>query len=208
VARRQNNGAENSYNQNGNAWPSTSQKIEAVTSASVQSSDRLMKELKNIYKSESFKNGFFEVELVEDNLYHWEIKLHSKGIDSESALYKDLQKSKETGGEDFIMISVTFASDFPFSPPFIRLLRPFINGGHVTIGGALCIELLTKEAWSSAYTMEAVVVQIAATLVAGQGRLVPGASVHMQHYTLTNAVDSYNRMIQTHAKLGWSTSKS
>ena len=43
------------------------------------------------------------------------------------------------------------------------------------VGGAICMELLTKQGWSSAYTVEAVIMQIAATLVKGKARIQFGA---------------------------------
>lgn len=44
--------------------------------------------------------------------------------------------------------------------------------GHVfDYGGVMCMELLLKQGWSSAYTIEAVILQVAATLVRGKGRV-------------------------------------
>ena len=43
--------------------------------SSIQATERLMKEMKSIYKSESFKLGYYTVELVDDNLYEWNIAL-------------------------------------------------------------------------------------------------------------------------------------
>lgn len=37
------------------------------------------------------------------------------------------------------------------------------------------MELLTKQGWSSAYTVEAVIMQIAATLVKGKARILFGS---------------------------------
>ncbi len=34
---------------------------------------------------------------------------------------------------------------FPFDPPFVRVINPIINGGYVLGGGAICMELLTKQ---------------------------------------------------------------
>eukprot|EP00058_Branchiostoma_floridae_P016529 XP_002602017.1 hypothetical protein BRAFLDRAFT_82604 [Branchiostoma floridae] len=61
--------------------------------------------------------------------------------------------------------------NFPFDPPFVRIIAPIINGGYVLGGGAICMELLTKQGWSSAYTIEAVIMQISATLVKGKARI-------------------------------------
>lgn len=38
------------------------------------------------------------------------------------------------------------------------------------------MELLTKQGWSSAYTVEAVIMQIAATLVKGKARILFGST--------------------------------
>lgn len=49
-------------------------------------------------------------------------------------------------------------------------------GGYVLLGGAICMELLTKQGWSSAYTVEALIMQISATLVKGKARIQFGAT--------------------------------
>lgn len=46
-----------------------------------------------------------------------------------------------------------------------------IEDGYVLDGGALCMELLTRQGWSSAYDIESVILQIAATLVKGRARI-------------------------------------
>jgi ubiquitin-conjugating enzyme E2 Q len=46
----------------------------------------------------------------------------------------------------------------------------------VLLGGAICMELLTKQGWSSAYTVEALIMQISATLVKGKARIQFGAT--------------------------------
>lgn len=122
---------------------------------------RLMKELQEIRR---LGDNFITVELVEDNLYDWNVKLHQ--VDKDSALWQDM---KETSTE-FILLNVTFPDNFPFSPPFMRLLTPRLENGYVLDGGAICMELLTPRGWSSAYTVEAVMRQFAASLVKGQVR--------------------------------------
>ena len=58
----------------------------------------------------------------------------------------------------------------------MRVIQPVIAGGYVLGGGAICMELLTKHGWSSAYSLESLVLQIAATLVKGKARIQFGAS--------------------------------
>lgn len=52
----------------------------------------------------------------------------------------------------------------------------FILDGHVLDGGAMCMELLMNQGWSSVYTAETVILQVAATLVRGKGRVNFSAS--------------------------------
>lgn len=60
---------------------------------------------------------------------------------------------------------------------FTDLIDPNLNDFlQVLVGGAICMELLTKQGWSSAYTVEAVIMQIAATFVKGKARIHFGTS--------------------------------
>ncbi|XP_037786463.1 ubiquitin-conjugating enzyme E2 Q2 isoform X1 [Penaeus vannamei] len=179
-------------------------------SGSVQATDRLMKELRDIYRSDSFKKGVYSVELVNDSLYEWNVKLLI--VDSDSPLHNDLVLLKEKEGTDHILFNFHFKEMYPFEPPFVRVVHPVISGGYVLVGGAICMELLTKQGWSSAYTIEAVIMQIAATLVKGKARIQFGAnkagkvSVSIPgQYSLARAQQSFKSLVQIHEKNGWFT---
>ena len=73
---------------------------------------------------------------------------------------------------DHILLHAVFDDKFPYSPPFLRVVKPVLNGGYVLAGGAICMELLTPQGWSSAYTVEAVILQIGATFVKGKARII------------------------------------
>uniref|UniRef100_A0A9L0K6U5 Ubiquitin-conjugating enzyme E2Q-like protein 1 n=1 Tax=Equus asinus TaxID=9793 RepID=A0A9L0K6U5_EQUAS len=118
-----------------------------------------MKELQDIAR---LSDRFISVELVDESLFDWNVKLHQ--VDKDSVLWQDM---KETNTE-FILLNLTFPDNFPFSPPFMRVLSPRLENGYVLDGGAICMELLTPRGWSSAYTVEAVMRQFAASLVKGQ----------------------------------------
>ena len=92
---------------------------------------------------------------------------------------------------------------FPFEPPFVRVVHPVIQGGYVLVGGAICMELLTRQGWSSAYTMEALILQIAATLVKGKARVQFSAT--KGQYSLARAQQSFKSLVQIHEKNGWFT---
>lgn len=139
------------------------------TAYSPQATNRLQKEIAEIWRSDSVKSGIFTVELVRDSLYEWNVTLHK--IDPDSDLFKDLQKLKDQGKEGEILVNIHFGSNYPFEPPFVRIVEPVILNGHVLDGGAMCMELLMNEGWSSVYTAEAVILQVAATIVTGKGRV-------------------------------------
>uniref|UniRef100_A0A3P9PNQ6 E2 ubiquitin-conjugating enzyme n=1 Tax=Poecilia reticulata TaxID=8081 RepID=A0A3P9PNQ6_POERE len=175
--------------------------LNGAVSGSVQASDRLMKELREIYRSQSYKTGIYSVELVNDSLYEWHVKLRK--VDPDSPLHSDLQVLKEKEGVDFILLNFSYKDNFPFDPPFVRVVSPVLSGGYVLGGGALCMELLTKQGWSSAYSIESVIMQINATLVKGKARVQFGANKNQ--YNLARAQQSYKSLVQIHEKNGWYT---
>jgi len=179
--------------------------LKGSVSGSVQATDRLMKELRDIYRSDSFKKGMYSIDLVNDSLYEWNIRLMS--VDPDSPLHNDLVLLKEKEGKDSILLNMTFKETYPFEPPFVRVVHPIISGGYVLVGGAICMELLTKQGWSSAYTVEAVIMQIAATLVKGKARIQFGAAkvCNQGQYSLARAQQSFKSLVQIHEKNGWFT---
>jgi len=175
--------------------------MKGTVSGSVQATDRLMKELRDIYRSPSFKSGSYQVELVNDSLYEWNVKIMR--LDTDSPLSTDLVTLKEREGKDHILLSFMFKDTFPFDPPFVRMVHPVLSGGYVLEGGALCMELMTPQGWSSAYTIEAVIMQISATLVKGKARIKFDAPKGT--YSLARAQQSFKSLVHIHEKNGWFT---
>ncbi|CAG9822611.1 unnamed protein product, partial [Phaedon cochleariae] len=182
--------------------------LKGSVSGSVQATDRLMKELRDIYRSDSFKNKMYQIELVNDSLYEWNVRLMC--VDPDSPLSHDLQALKEKEGKDAILLNMLFKDTYPFEPPFVRVVHPVISGGYVLVGGAICMELLTKQGWSSAYTVEAVIMQISATLVKGKARIqfaAPKVCAQQGQYSLARAQQSFKSLVQIHEKNGISASQ-
>lgn len=160
---------------------------------------RLMKELKEIQKSQSGRpDPFFTVELVNDNLFEWHVKLLR--LDPESELASDMREL----GFNYILLHMIFPENFPFAPPFMRVMAPRIEKGFVMEGGAICMELLTPRGWASAYTVEAVVMQFAASIVKGQGRIARKTK-GSKDFTRRSAEESFKSLVKTHEKYGWVT---
>ncbi|GLV37797.1 uncharacterized protein CBL_06501 [Carabus blaptoides fortunei] len=160
---------------------------------------RLMKELKEIQRLQTNRpDPVFTVELVNDNLFEWHVRLLR--VDPESDLAGDMREL----GVTCIQLHIIFPENFPFAPPFMRVISPRIEKGFVMEGGAICMELLTPRGWASAYTVEAVVMQFAASIVKGQGRIArkpKGA----KDFSRRSAEESFRSLVKTHEKYGWVT---
>ena len=135
-----------------------------------------------------------------DNVYQWIVELHS--FDAALPLAADLKARGSTS----VVLELRFGATFPFSPPFVRVVRPrflpFLSGGggHVTAGGALCMELLTNSGWNAASSIESVLLQVRLAMSSTEpkpARLDPGP---VRDYSAGEAMDAYRRACITH---GW-----
>uniref|UniRef100_A0A7E4VG28 UBC core domain-containing protein n=1 Tax=Panagrellus redivivus TaxID=6233 RepID=A0A7E4VG28_PANRE len=167
---------------------------------SVSGNSRLMREVREIYASDAYKNKVYTIELVNDNLYEWNV--HLLKVDDDSQLSKDMKQLARENKPSYLHFKFHFKDTFPFEPPFVHLVSPSVQNGFVLSGGALCMELLTKQGWSSAYSVESVVLQIAATLVKGKARINFESN---NSYTMARAQQSFKSLVSIHQKSGWYT---
>lgn len=157
--------------------------------------------------------------MLNDNLYEWFARLHI--VDPESPLAEDMAEMNVP----HILLHLIFPENFPFAPPFMRVVEPRIEKGFVMEGGAICMELLTPRGWASAYTVEAVLMQFAASLVKGQGRIARKPknakdfnryvtkivflntcrNVILIFYFRRSAEEAFRSLVKTHEKYGWVT---
>ncbi|RJE24012.1 ubiquitin conjugating enzyme [Aspergillus sclerotialis] len=142
---------------------------------------------------------YIDKELI-SNIYQWIVKLHS--FDPELPLAKDLKKAKLTS----IVLEFRFPSDFPLSPPFVRIIRPRMlpwrmgGGGQVTAGGPMCMELLTSSGWTPVTTIESLLMHVRVALSNTDpvpARLEAG---NKNEYSVGEAVEAYKRVCNMH---GW-----
>lgn len=96
-----------------------------------------LKKLQAVQASSALPNLGFYIDFDNiDNLFQWIVELHSFELDT--PLGQDMRKA----GVESIVCEVRFGAQFPFTPPFLRVIRPrFLpfasgGGGHVTAGGA------------------------------------------------------------------------
>lgn len=167
---------------------------------------RLIRDLKTIQMGNVKDLGFSAAPAIDkpsgmENLYHWEVKLF--GFEKGSELAKDMETFKKKTNQDYILLELRFSKDYPFAPPFVRVVRPrfAFRTGHVTIGGSICMELLTNSGWNSTNDIESILIQIRAEMTSGGARLDAGMS-NTYEYTEQEAWDAFFRAASTH---GWST---
>jgi len=160
--------------------------------SSKKATQRIAAELKSIQKGDPAKSGF-SVELVGDNMYHWEVKLF--GFDPKD---EQIARDMERLHVKYIVIHIKFPEDFPLSPPFCRIVRPRFqfHTGHVTLGGSICMELLTRKGWSPENSIEAVIMTIRSNFLEGGARL---ESAHGD-YSEAEAHEAFDRLVRAH---GW-----
>ncbi|CAH1270373.1 UBE2Q2 [Branchiostoma lanceolatum] len=158
---------------------------------------RLIMDLKNMKKTK----GKFGVEGVPrgDNLFLWDVKLTN--IDPNCPLGKDLQQyAKQHQEEPVIKMEMKFPPDYPMAPPFVRVLKPrfkFLTG-HVTIGGSICMEMLTRSGWRPTNDIESILVQIRAEILSDNNvRLDKNPN---WEYTESEAKTAFHRMVN---RYGW-----
>jgi ubiquitin-conjugating enzyme E2 Q len=183
--------------------PEKLQKLEKIRlkqrpnqTSSIQATDRLMKEITQIYKSNNYKDGNYSIEIINDDVYNWKVSLLK--VDPDSELAKDL--AKETKKQ--IDLSLKFAANFPFEPPFVRVIAPVISRGYVQPGGAICMELLTKDGWSSAYSIESLIMQIGATLIKGKARINTARKAEVV-YSANRALSDFHHIQSIHRNGRW-----
>ncbi|KAL7810971.1 hypothetical protein V8C44DRAFT_107921 [Trichoderma aethiopicum] len=183
------------------SWASTSP-------MALRTLNRAIKELHDIQSREHLASLGWYINFDKlDNVFHWTVELHS--FEPDLPLAKDMKARGCTS----IVLEFRFGSNFPYSPPFVRVIRPrFLphmrgGGGHVTLGGAICSELLTNSGWSAVMTIEKVLLQIrlGLTELDPPARLDSTKGINSSRdYGIGEAVEAYQRAAANH---GWQIPK-
>jgi len=122
-------------------------------------SKKLMIEYNNLMKQSVYK-----IELVDSNIMEWIV----------------------SNGNN-VKLHITFPEDYPFSPPFIRILSPrFVDPKYITSDGAICCEYLTKSNWLPTISIENLIIQIYTMIIDVNNNTIDG------EYDMTKAIVSYD----------------
>ena len=124
-----------------------------MSSIKVKMNKRLERELASLgTESES------GIRFVKDKDDRYKIDIYMSEFPNDTKIYKDLKQFKIKE----VHFEVTIPEKYPFKPPFVRIVEPRFKGykGFVTTGGSLCLDIITPNAWSPAYSIDKLFVQI------------------------------------------------
>ena len=140
---------------------------------------------------------YLDRELI-SNVYQWIVELHS--FEDHLPLAKDM-KSKKINS---VVLEIRFGKNYPMSPPFVRVIRPrFLSfmqggGGHVTAGGALCMELLTNNGWSAVSNIESVLLQVRLAMSSTDPKPARLEQGIVRDYQVGEAIEAFIRACAAH----------
>mmetsp|Transcript_13290 Transcript_13290/g.41340 ORF Transcript_13290/g.41340 Transcript_13290/m.41340 type:complete len:100 (-) Transcript_13290:84-383(-) len=97
-----------------------------------------------------------------------------------------------------------FPKEYPFKPPFIRVVRPrfVFHTGRVTIGGSICTQLLTDDGWKPIYDIESVMETVRQQITDPESKAAIDHS-NTSDYTEAEALEAFRRVAEHHKRVGW-----
>lgn len=167
------------------------EKVKATFQYNKKSIEKIVREYRLLQKS---KTKTFRIDVDPNNIFEW--KIFFGDFDQKYVIAQDMKKFniKE------IELELQFPPNYPFSPPFVRVVRPIFKHltGHVLKTGAFCNELLTEKGWAPTCTIELLVIQLMSEIIEGGGRI----DEHNYHrsYPSDDARRDFIRVAKAH---GW-----
>ena len=176
--------------------------IQPPTYATTSASKTLQRELTASLKIQntlpSHELGWYVNPELISNVYQWIVELHS--FEQHLPLAEDMKARNLKS----VVLEIRFGKDYPISPPFVRVIRPRFRtymaggGGHVTAGGALCMELLTNSGWSAVNNIESVLLQVRLAISSTDPRPARLEAGAVRDYGVGEAVEAFVRACNHH----------
>ena len=150
---------------------------------------RLFDELKIIYLSElvNTATSSYHLRLIDNDIHIWHLKI--KEFPEPCHLNRELAMHYPSNNN--VTIELKFPPEYPVVPPFLRVVSPAIQAGHVILGGAIFLDVLlpkkceilcSTQTYSPAIELLQLFFQLAQSMVDGNARVD----------TATDAVDGYS----------------
>lgn len=173
--------------------------------ATSSATKRIMKEIEILHKSSNqilstksqsqSQSIKYDVDYG-DNVYLITVKMYAENFKDSKKLFDQMAIKKI----DFITVEIILSDQYPFSPPFLRVVKPIFKHltGHITLGGSICHEILSPTGWTATtkllQLLEFIVTEI------NQGKPELDMETRKTEYGLDEAQDAYRRMLSSH---GW-----
>ncbi len=148
----------------------------------------IMKIIKEYRSLKSNKNLDFRIDVNPEHPYLWKIFINKFNDDSPIAIDMKKLNIKE------IELELKFCNDYPFSPPFLRVVKPIFIAltGHVTSHGAICNEILSSKGWRPTCSIE-MLIQLIICEFGEDGRI--DMINYNNNYDCEESKKSFNQMI-------------
>jgi ubiquitin-protein ligase len=139
---------------------------EQKTTNQIYNKKCIMKIIKEYRLLKSNKNLDFRIDVNPECPYLWKIFINK--FDDNAKITTDMKKLNVKE----IELELKFSNDYPFSPPFIRVVKPIFVPltGHLTLHGAICHEILSSKGWIPTCSIE-MLIQLVIYEVAEDGRI-------------------------------------
>mmetsp|Transcript_17020 Transcript_17020/g.30631 ORF Transcript_17020/g.30631 Transcript_17020/m.30631 type:complete len:307 (-) Transcript_17020:351-1271(-) len=182
--------------------PEVERKLEQLEKAftgsgSATATKRILNEYKYLVKSKECRG--ITVNFVQESCYIWQVLVDIDNFELNKDLKADFANyATRHSRQRHLDFEVRFDSNFPFNPPFVRVVRPrfAFHTGHVTVGGSICMQSLTPSGWIPVRTVESIFIEIMFNMSEGGARLDPSSSD--LEYTLRDAQEAFNRVARHH----------
>lgn len=169
------------------------------TGMSQASTLRLLNDLARVRSTDKPERGW-SCEMEKGSLKNWIVKITQ--FDKGTSLDSEMESwAKKHHKEKAIVLEMTMDREYPYRPPFVRVLRPqFVQyTAHVTLGGSICMLPLTDEGWNPSFDIEAIIEMCRANICDKESK----AKVILERgddYSLAEAREAFQRLVTTH---GW-----
>lgn len=132
----------------------------------------------------------------------WTIEMFD--FEKGTALAKDMEQVSKRTGKAAVELTMKFPAEYPWKPPFIRVVRPrfAFRTGRVTVGGSICTQLLTDDGWKPIYDIESIIETIRQQITDPES----GAKIdhsNTSDYTESEAREAFQRVAAYHKEHGW-----
>lgn len=109
---------------------------------------RIQNEIKSLEMKSSENDEMFKINMVEDNMYHWNVTVYGPP----DSLYE---------GYEF-QLNIVLPDTYPYAPPRVKFITP-IQHVNINTDGDICLDIL-KNNWLASQNISSVIISIIALL--------------------------------------------